>query len=72
MVAIKLAPVTVAVSIMMMMVFGSAITGFCFAGEKISCGEVIAMIGGFFGVLTLTNAKLFIPTEQGDDSELRD
>jgi len=72
MVAIKLAPVTVAVSIMMMMVFGSAICGFCLAGEKLGCGEVVAMIGGFFGVLTLTNAHLIFPHEKGDDSDLRD
>jgi len=72
MVAIKLAPVTIAVSIMMMMVFGSAICGFCLAGERLGCGEVIAMIGGFLGVITLTNASLFIPSEKGDASDLRD
>ncbi len=50
MVAIKLAPVTIAVSIRMMMAFGSAICGFCLAGERLGCGEVVAMFGGFFGV----------------------
>lgn len=44
--------------------FGSAVAGFCLAGEKLTCPEVFSILGGFLGVLILTNDTLF--AEKGD------
>ena len=64
MIAIKLCPVSVAVSIMMMQVFGSALAGYCLSGEQLTCLEILSIIGGFCGVLVLTNHTLL--SDKGD------
>lgn len=59
MIAIKLCPVSVAVSIMMTQVFMSALAGYLFNSELISKKEIFSICGGFVGVLILTNEQFF-------------
>ena len=59
MIAIKLCPVSVAVSIMMTQVFMSAFAGYLFNNEIISRIEILSIFGGFIGVLVLTNEHFF-------------
>lgn len=40
------------------------------ADERLTCGEVIAIIGGFFGVIVLTNETLF--SKKGDPEVTRE
>lgn len=59
MIAIKLCPVSIAVSIMMTQVFVSTIAGYFFNNEIISKSEIFSIFGGFLGVLILTNEHFF-------------
>ena len=59
MIAIQLTPVSVAVSIMMTQVFASALAGYILSNESLSVPEAISMVGGFAGVLILTNDNIF-------------
>lgn len=59
MISILLCPVSIAVSIMMTQVFVSALAGYFFNKEKMSKFEILAIIGGFLGVLILTNEHYF-------------
>lgn len=70
MIAIKLCPVSIAVSIMMTQVFGSALAGYLLADERLTCPEVFSIIGGFLGVTILTNDTLF--AEKGDPELMRE
>ena len=55
MIAIELCPISVAVSIMMTQVFGSALAGYLLSGEVLSGAELFSIFGGFCGVVILTN-----------------
>ena len=70
MIAIKLCPVSVAVSIMMTQVFGSTIAGYCLADERLTYPEIFSILGGFSGVLILTNETLF--SKKGDPELTRE
>lgn len=59
MIAVHLTPVSVAVSIMMTQVFASALAGYALGNESLSAFETMSMVGGFAGVLLLTNDSLF-------------
>lgn len=59
MIAIKLCPVSIAVSIMMSQVFMSSLAGYLFNSEIISRMEIMSICGGFIGVLILTNERFF-------------
>lgn len=70
MVAIELTPVSIAVSIMMTQVFASSIAGYILLNETVSALEYVCMIGGFVGVLVLTNDGLLGAEDK--KAELRD
>ena len=48
-------PVSIAVSIMMTTTFVTSIIAWIWVGEKMTCKEIIYIIGGFMGVLLLVN-----------------
>ena len=52
-------PVSIAVSIMMTTAFVTSLIAFFFAGEKLSGLELLIIVGGFMGVIILTNPTLF-------------
>lgn len=54
-------PVSIAVSIMMTTAFVTSLIAFLIAGEKLSGLELLIIIGGFSGVIILTNPSLFTP-----------
>lgn len=70
MVAIELCPISVAVSIMMTQVFGSALAGYLLSGEVLSGAELFSIFGGFCGVVILTNQTLF--ASKGDPEVIRE
>ena len=57
--AIQLMPVSIAVSIMMTTAFVTSLIAFLVAGEKLSGLELLIIMGGFSGVIILTNPSLF-------------
>jgi len=48
----------------MTVVFVSCIFGFAFAGESMSGMEVLMIIGGFSGVLVMTNDSFLFPESE--------
>lgn len=62
-------PVSIAVSIMMTTAFVTSLIAFLFAGEKLSGLELLIIVGGFSGVIILTNPTIF--TDETKDIKKR-
>ena len=59
-------PVSVSIAVTMMAVFVTALLGWIIADETMSKKEIGCMIGGFLGMILLTNPQLFVKFENKD------
>ena len=67
--AIQFMPVSTAVSIMMTMALATSIFAYFMLDEVVSLPEFVAIAGGFFGCVLITNSDAFI---SNDDAEILD
>lgn len=65
-------PVSVAVSLMMTMALVTSILAYLILGEQLTLPELVAIAGGFFGCILITNSDAFITNEDAEMVEERD
>ena len=69
--SIQLMPVSVAVSIMMLLGLTTSLMAYFILGESLSIPELCAIVGGFFGCLMITKSDMFIDDDNPESLELQ-
>lgn len=64
-------PMSVAVSLMMTMALVTSIMAWLILGEQLTLPELVAIIGGFFGCILITNSDAFITNEGAELLEMQ-
>ena len=69
-ISIQLMPVSVAVSLMMLLGLTTSLLAYFLMDEVLSIPELCAILGGFFGCLLITNSDMFITNNDSERLEL--